>query len=71
MARTLEIKTKCFECLTNFSLMVDPVDRGRMQLGVHIQDAMPYLTAGERELIISNTCEKCFDTMMAEVTDDC
>ena len=26
-----------------------------------IQDLMPYLTAGERELIISGTCGQCFD----------
>lgn len=28
-----------------------------------IQDALPYLTAGERELLISGTCGPCFDIM--------
>jgi uncharacterized radical SAM superfamily protein len=28
-----------------------------------IQDAMEYLSAGERELLISNTCESCFDLL--------
>jgi len=28
-----------------------------------IQDAMPYLTDGERELLISQTCSDCFDIL--------
>jgi hypothetical protein len=29
----------------------------------YIQDAMPYLSAGEREILISKTCDECFDKM--------
>jgi hypothetical protein len=29
----------------------------------YIQDAMPYLSAGEREILISKTCGECFDKM--------
>ena len=29
----------------------------------NIQDIMPYLSANERELLISNTCGSCFDKM--------
>jgi hypothetical protein len=35
----------------------------RWRDGFKIQDAMPDLTPGQRELIISGTCEKCFDEM--------
>jgi hypothetical protein len=28
-----------------------------------IQDLLPYLTNGERELLISGTCSDCFDRM--------
>ena len=31
-----------------------------------IQDAMPYLSAGEREFLISETCEECFDELASE-----
>ena len=31
--------------------------------GKYIQDAMPYLSADERELLISGTCGTCFDKM--------
>lgn len=33
------------------------------QSGVLIQDAMPELSADERELFISGTCGKCWDEM--------
>ena len=29
----------------------------------HIQDIFPYLTPAERELLISSTCEKCWNKM--------
>jgi hypothetical protein len=32
--------------------------------GKFAQDAFPHMTADQRELLISNTCGKCFDDMM-------
>ena len=43
--------------------MVNLHDMGRWQNGSLIQDAMPYLSADERELLISGTCGTCFDKM--------
>lgn len=37
---------------------------------IHIQDALPYLTAGERELLISGTCGPCFDIMFPPLDND-
>ena len=34
--------------------------------GKFIQDAMPYLSAAERELLISGTCGSCFAIMFKE-----
>jgi hypothetical protein len=31
----------------------------------YIQDIMDYLTPAERELLISGTCGKCFDTLFS------
>ena len=28
-----------------------------------IQDVLPYLSSGDRELLLSATCSKCFDKM--------
>lgn len=30
---------------------------------IHVQDAMPYLSAAERELFISGTCDSCFNKL--------
>lgn len=35
----------------------------------HIQDALPQIPAGDRELLVSGMCEKCFDSAFAE--DNC
>ena len=36
------------------------------QDGKYLQDAMPYLTEDERELMISQICGPCFDSMFSE-----
>lgn len=36
----------------------------------NIQDAMPYLTASERELFISGVCGDCFHKMFGDEDDD-
>ena len=41
--------------------LVKTADMQAWEDGKFIQDAMPYLTAGERELLISATCGDCFD----------
>jgi hypothetical protein len=38
----------------------------RWQSGDYIQDALPMLSADERELLISGICGHCFDTMFCE-----
>ena len=43
-------------------------DRGKPE-GLLIQDAMPYLTADEREVLISGTCGECFDNMFPEPSE--
>ena len=35
-----------------------------------IQHAMPYLTADERELLLTATCGQCFDEMFSEEDKD-
>ena len=40
------------------------------QNGKCIQDAMPYLTADERELLISHTCGDCWAEMFSCIGGD-
>ncbi len=59
----------CNVCKNQTEMMVRFEDyaaweRGRGNpSGPLIQDAMPYLTADEREVLISGTCGECFDKM--------
>jgi len=38
----------------------------RWRQGEHIQNVMPELNASQRELLISGTCDPCFDRMFGE-----
>jgi DNA-directed RNA polymerase subunit RPC12/RpoP len=62
--------------------MTDPLDLGleleckycdykeTIIVGELIQDAFPYLTAGQRELMLSNTCDTCWNKFFPEDDDD-
>ena len=53
-------------CNKVFTLMVVPADLSKWQNGELIQNAMPYLTPDERELLISGTCGDCWKKMFGE-----
>ena len=53
----------CRVCKTEQTLFVNFQDMVEWKEGKYIQDAMPYLSAAERELLISGTCGPCFDEM--------
>ncbi len=53
----------CMICKKSYPLMIFPKDMQRWREGEKIQKALSYLKPGERELIISQTCEPCFDNM--------
>ena len=60
------LQAQCRICKDTHVLMVRRHDVDRWQNGTLIQDAMPYLSADERELLISGTCGACFDKMFEE-----
>ena len=60
------ISRTCRSCGESISLMVNGQDVVDWQGGKYIQDAMPYLSADERELLISGTCGPCFDKMFGD-----
>jgi len=57
------LQAECRICKDTHVLMVNHHDVERWKGGLLIQDAMPYLSADERELLISGTCGPCFDKM--------
>ena len=53
----------CNRCKGQTEMMVDVNDYTLWENGTLIQDAMPYLSDAEREVLISGTCGSCFDEM--------
>jgi hypothetical protein len=50
--------------------LVNSDDLQQWKDGELIQDAMPYLSADEREILISNICGLCFEQMFGEGEDE-
>jgi hypothetical protein len=57
------VSANCRWCNGHYILAVCAEDVKRWRDGELIQNAMPYLSADERELLISGTCGTCFDKM--------
>lgn len=66
--RTLELQ--CDHCGFVYSLLINSEDIIRYQSGTLVQDAFPYLSAGERELIISRTCNSCWTNLFGDNSED-
>jgi len=66
MHRDLSIKVTCSHCDETHSVLVNQIDVAEWKAGKYIQDAMPYLSADERELLISQTCGVCWDEMFGD-----
>lgn len=56
------MKIRCKYCKKNFTINVDEYKYNTWKRGEgFIQDIMPELSPGDRELLISRTCNSCFD----------
>ena len=60
------INVRCWKCESVITIQAALEDIQAWQDGTMVKDAMPYLNAGERELLISRTCDPCFDKMFGE-----
>ena len=67
--RMLNIDQVCRLCGDRVSLEVGIEDIKSWQNGELIQNAMPYLSSDEREILISERCGPCFDKASAEDED--
>lgn len=65
---TLDVK--CRLCRRVHTLTVGQTDVMDWKDGAFIQDVMPYLTAEQRELLISRTCGPCFIKIFGDDPDD-
>ena len=55
---------QCIHCLGEFVILANEADMESWKSGGgYIQDVLGYLTAGDRELLISKMCDGCFKKM--------
>ncbi len=61
----------CRLCGTDYSILLNEQDFDDWIEGkAYIQDVLDYLTAAERELLISATCDKCWKQLFGEGYDE-
>ena len=65
----MSIIVKCNMCKIKYSVPATQAQIQKWRDGEYIQNAMPNLTADERELLISQTCGKCFDKLFPPEDD--
>ena len=61
--RNLTVANRCPMCGKVHTVNVNDVDFQRWQAGVSIQNAFPYLSAEEKEIIMTGICPKCWNSM--------
>jgi hypothetical protein len=58
--KTQVLSIKCIMCKQSYEFSVKPTDYFAWKQGEFVQYAFPYLSPGERELLISQICDNCF-----------
>jgi len=62
----MTIDKQCRECKVKYIIVIREEDYLNWQHHMLIQDAFPYLTADQRELLMSGICGKCFNKLFKE-----
>ena len=60
------VEVACCICNKDHSIKVPLAGHAQWMDGELIQDALPELSSGERELLISGTCDDCWDEMFPD-----
>jgi hypothetical protein len=66
---TMELAIECRLCKKEYTIYgIKPADYESWSSGAaFIQDVMPYLLPWERELMISATCDECWQSMFGHI----
>ena len=64
------ITKACIRCEQTHTIQMPEKDYQRWKNGEHIQYVAPYLSADDRELLISGICGPCFDDIFAGEDED-
>jgi len=61
----IELVVKCIACDEDQKIMAKENDVLDWMGGKLIQDALPYLSKEQREIMISHTCPECWNNMFS------
>lgn len=64
------LSTSCATCGKDFDIKVETNDLAAWRSGALIQRAFPYLGKEEREMLISRTCNTCWDRLFEFESED-
>lgn len=65
------VSIQCWKCQRYYTIMYNRNDMLDWLSGSgFVQDILSYLTAGERELLLSGTCSGCFDKLFSDDVDN-
>jgi hypothetical protein len=51
-------------CKKTYEFEISKADYSNWRQGMFVQDAFPYLTADQRELLMTQTCGACWDVLV-------
>lgn len=61
----ITLQEKCAICGKTVEISVYNDDYFKWRKGMLIQDAFPYLSPDDREMLVSHTCKECWDRMFS------
>lgn len=64
--RDFQFLLTCSFCTDKVKIVVNTEDYVDWMNGKLAQNAFPYLSKGEREIMISRMCERCFDNVFKD-----
>lgn len=69
--RSFVVDVRCVQCRIMYSIILNRSDLVDWLGGSGpIEKILHYLTAGERELLLSNICDCCFEKMFSDLDND-
>lgn len=69
--RSYILDVQCWHCRNIYSIILNKEDFYDWMRGSRaIENILYYLSKGERELLISNTCDSCFDSLFSPLDID-
>lgn len=69
-AEKIKMRETCCQCGCVVELEVKKKDYEKYLSGALIQDCFPYLSAEDREIMISHICPVCWDEMFGQDEDE-